>query len=286
MVGLELSRRLAAAGHELSAAYLDHPLQEFAPLKLDILNERSVQAAFDTIRPDWVIHCAAMTNVDECERHPAQAMEINANASGRLARAAAAHGARFAYISTSFVFGNHPAGLRLDETAVADPINEYGKSKLEGERQTAAASAEHLILRIDQPYGWTPAWQKTNMVKRTLEQFAAGRPFSVFNDWYNQPTFLSNFAQVCQALIETDSRGIFHCAGADHLSRYEWALRIGKIFGLDTGLVSQNTSASMNFPARRPNVALDCRAAEKRTGMRMAGVDEGLKQMKKERRAD
>ncbi len=293
LVGFEISEQLSVSGHDVVAAYFQHSAGSKS-VKLDIGDEDSMRSTLEQHKPDWVIHCAALTNVDECEKNPEKAFEMNGNASGRLARIVKKQKAKIAYISTSFVFGgaqektskkSADASLPLKEDATPAPINEYGKSKLEGEKQIIASGARHLILRIDQPYGWAMPWQKSNMVTWTLDKFAAKEPFSIVYDWYNQPVYLGNFAPVCARLIEKDAQGIFHCAGGERISRYDWAQRIGRTFGCDLRLLTKSTSATLNLPAKRPDVLLDNSKAEKLTGIKMMGIDAGLAAMKKNRPA-
>jgi len=273
MVGVGLGRYFSGKGHIVVPAY--HGKGE--GVRLDIADEGQVEKVMHEVKPDWVLHCAAMTDVDECERDPEAAMRVNAHATGAIAGAAKEYGAKMVYVSTSFVFGG---GKALLEDAKAEPINSYGRSKLEGERKVAESGVGNIVARIDQPYGWTEQGRKQNMVTGTLGKLKEGKPFRVVEDWFNCPTYMDNFYDVLYALVEKDARGTYNCTGKERLSRLEWARKIADVWGLDGKLISAVKSEELKLPAKRPDVLLNAEKVEKETGIGMVGVEEGMRQMK------
>jgi len=167
------------------------------------------------------------------------------------------------------------------EDAPAKPVNNYGKSKLEGERRVAKSGVENIVVRIDQPYGWAEEGQKQNMVTGTLGKLKAGKPFKVVADWFNCPTYMDNFYDALHALVEKDAFGTYNCTGKERLSRLEWARKIADAWGFDRALVEPVESDGLKLPAKRPDVLLNTGKVEKETGIGMVGVDEGMKRMKK-----
>ena len=281
MVGFGLSRYFSGRGHEVVPAYNGNEIQ--GGVKLDITDERQVEQVMREIKPDWVFHCAAMTDVDECERDLDGAMAVNANATGMFAGAAKKHGAKMVYVSTSFVFGDSKEALLED--APAEPLNNYGRSKLIGERKIAESGVKHIIVRIDQPYGWVEPGQKQNMVTGTLRKLEAEKPFKVVEDWFNCPTYMDNFYDALYILVEKNALGTYNCTGKTRLSRFEWAKKIAAEFGLDGALIKPVKSEELRLPAKRPDVLLDTRKIEKITGVEIIGVDVGLKKMKESKNA-
>jgi len=280
MVGFGLCRYLSGKGHIVVPAYNGNEVE--TGVKLDITDKKQVEKAMREIRPDWVLHCAAMTDVDGCERDPEAAKRVNADATGMIAGAAKEYGAKMVYVSTSFVFGGSKEALLED--AKAEPINSYGRSKLEGERKVAESGAKHIIVRIDQPYGWTEQGQKQNMVTSTLSKLKEGKPFRVVEDWFNCPTYMDNFYEALSALVEKDARGTYNCTGKERLSRLEWARKIADAWGLDGSLARPARSDELKLPAKRPDVLLNTGKVEKETGIGMVGVEEGMKRMKESRK--
>jgi len=281
MVGVGLGCYFSGKGHDVVPAYNSNEIKN--GVKLDITDEGQVEKALREIRPDWVLHCAAMTDVDECERNFERAMAVNADATGTIARAARGCGAKMVFVSTSFVFGN--SNKALLENASAVPVNNYGKSKLVGEKKVAESGAKHIIVRIDQPYGWVGRGQKQNMVTGTLGKLKAGKSFNVVVDWFNSPTYMDNFYDVLYALVEKGALGTYNATGKTRLSRFEWAKKIAVEWGLDEDLIEPVKSESLKLPAKRPDVLLDTGKVEKATGIEMMGVDEGLKRMKESKNA-
>lgn len=301
VVGWALARHAISLGRETHITYLSHAvqMQGAEAHQLDITNETEVEQLIAKIKPDAIYHCAALTNVDKCETDHALADLHNSKATGFVARAAAklkgAAGARQAgredgeagagallvYISTSYVFGASLAPL--PEDAPYCPTTYYGQSKADGEKEVKAAGDSHLILRIDQPYGWVESFQKQNTVARVVKELGAGRAVREPKDWLNSPTYLNNFVQLAEALRGKGRRGTYNCVGADFLSRYEWALKIAGAFGLDKKLITQFDSSELKLPAKRPNVRLDISKAQADGGLKIFGIDEGLADMIKTR---
>ena len=279
VVGWSLARHALALGREVHLTYLSHPLRlEGAQAHaLDVTDEAAVAALIARVCPDAVYHCAALTSVDLCETQPALGRLHNTTATGFVAHAAASAGATLLYLSTSFVFGASLAPL--SEQAPCHPATRYGESKAEGEREVRRAGDDHLILRIDQPYGWVEAHQKQNTVVRVVHALEAGQAVREPSDWFNSPTCLNDFVLLAEALRSRSKRGTYNCVGADFLSRYEWAQRIARAFGLDGSRVSSFPSSELKLPALRPRVRLDISKAQADAGRPICGIDAGLADM-------
>ncbi len=286
VVGWALAKHALALGREVHFTYLSHPVQMAGveAHQLDITDEQAVQRLIGDVKPDVVYHCAALTNVDKCETDHALADLHNSKATGFVARAAAkltggasGAGALLVYVSTSYVFGTSLAPL--PEDAPYCPTTYYGKSKADGEKEVKAAGDSHLILRIDQPYAWVEPFQKQNTVVRVVKELGAGRAVREPADWLNSPTYLNNFVQLAEALRGKGRRGTYNCVGADFLSRYGWALKIARSFGLEEKLVTPFDSSELKLPAKRPNVRLDISKAQAESGLKIFGIDDGLADM-------
>ncbi len=196
--------------------------------------------------PDVVVNAAAWTDVDGCARDPERALAVNGTAAGAVARAAAAAGGRAVQISTNEVFD----GMRdrpYGESDLPRPMNPYGRSKLLGEERTAAATANHLIVRTAWLFG--PA--SVNFVTRILDAArgasATGDGLSVVDDEYGNPTPAGWLASAIADTLETrpDVR-IAHLVGQPPASRFAWAAEI-----LDAAKVSTRLRASRSAEYRR-----------------------------------
>jgi dTDP-4-dehydrorhamnose reductase len=197
---------------------------------LDI--ENAAAAVIGRYRPAVVIHCAAWTAVDECARDPALAMRRNALAVGELARACAQSGARLVLISTNEVFGgDRKDGQGYVESDEPDPINAYGRSKLAGEREAAAAFArggrrDLLIVRTAWLFG-PPGNDFPSKIVAAADLLPADEPLKVVSDEIGSPTFTSDLADaLVQLALRNAQGGIYHLVNAGHASRLDLARRV------------------------------------------------------------
>ncbi len=219
----------------------------------DITRPAQVRTVLHDLRPDWVVNCAAQTNVDGCEADPAAAFAVNAAGALHVAQAAAEVGAAVAYISTDYVFGGAgPRGAAYTEDDPPAPVNTYGVSKLAGEQLTRACNPRALIVRSCGLYGHAGARGKGgNFVETMLRLAAASRPLRVVDDQCLSPTATRDCAAQIAALLACAAHGIVHVAAHDACTWFEFAHEIlaGQYADADLQPIS---SAAYGAPARRP----------------------------------
>ncbi len=198
-------------------------------VKMDVCDENTVLRVVDRTHPDAVIHAAAETNVDKCETDKTSAWNINALGTRNVAEACAKVSAKLIYISTDYVFdGDKGAYSEEDE---ANPINHYGMTKLKGEEFVRALPLEFVIARTSVIYGWHP--KKSNFTTWVIDSLANRRQISVVDDQYNSPTLSNDLSEILRRMLLQGARGIYHTVGSDRVSRYDFALKIAEVFGLD-----------------------------------------------------
>jgi dTDP-4-dehydrorhamnose reductase len=245
MLGAELQPLLAAAQHEVRAC---------SHAECDITDGAAVRRVFSDAKPQVVINCAAMTDVDGCERDPQRAMLVNARGAGNVARAAEAIGARVFHISTDYVFSGSQRRA-FTEPDKPNPISIYGQSKLEGERMVLYAAGRvspHLVIRTSWLYGRA----RVNFVDRVVEQARAGQPIKAVTDQVSCLTWTRPLAERIAQLVDKTASGILHLAGSGECTRYEIAQYI--VSKLDAASLPKpaelvpSSWAKLNLPARRP----------------------------------
>jgi dTDP-4-dehydrorhamnose reductase len=214
--------------------------------ELPIEDAATVRAHVEKVAPDWIVHAAAMTEVDACERDPARAHAVNAVASGTLAAAAAHAGARMLLVSTDYVFDGEKG--RYTETDATNPLSAYGRSKLEGERLAQAALPGVCIARTSVLFG--P--HRNNFVLWVRRSLREGTPVKAARDQWVTPTASADLAAQVTALLEAKATGIHHTAGAERLSRLEMAQRIAAHAGLDPAPIQSVAMDELSWVARRP----------------------------------
>ena len=246
---------------------------------LDITNQKETEKIIEKINPDIVIHTAAITNVDLCEREKKIANQINVDGTYNVIKSCQKIDSKIIYISTSFVFsGNKKAYTEID--IPCNPKTNYGLTKLKGEELILESQLKSLILRIDQPYFWKQPWQHTNSVLRVIDALSKKQEFKEITDWYNVPTYIPDFLNAVNALIKNNHTGIFHLTGSDFISRFDWALKTAEVFGLDKKFLIPIKSNKLNLDAQRENINLDNKKIFDKTGIKMKEIEEGLLDMR------
>ncbi len=233
------------------------------------------RALLRKVHPDAVVDTAAMHNVDKCEEDRDLAWRINAGSTGALAQTATDLGARYLFISTDFVFDGAKGGYR--EADVARPVNVYGETKLQGEHAVLAASPEHLVVRPSVIYGWDDT--RLNFATWMMTQVREGKSVNIVTDWIGSPTLADSLAEACLRLLDAKDGGVYHLAGKDALSRYDFAMRLAKAFHLDTSLVKAVNSADLKMKAPRPRDSSLVNVRGKALKITTVGADEGIAQM-------
>ena len=236
-------------GKALTALLSRNPLAAPVPLDLpniDITDARSVKRAFQEHSPKLVFHCAAMTDVDGCERDPKKARLINGEGTRLVAEECKTSGALLVYFSTDFVFDGTQTHPYTEEEAV-NPLSEYGKSKLEGEK-AAVLCPGHLVIRT----AWLFGPGRENFITKVIDRAKSGAPLTVVDDQNGSPTYTPDLAGGAMALVEKGARGIFHLTNRGACSRFEFAKFIVTAAGLDMGVVPAKTVPAPGI-AIRPN---------------------------------
>ena len=225
-----------------------HPGLPYTPL--DVSNAAQVRQVLAHEQPTHVIHTAAMTNVDECERNREACWQHNVTAVDHLAAACAAHGVHLTHVSTDFVFSGEAGPLA--EEAVPGPVNFYGESKLAAEQLVQASAGRWAIARTVLVYGVAHAYSRTNLVLWVRDSLRAGRAIKVVSDQWRTPTLAEDLAQGCWLLAGQSAQGLYHISGDEMLTPHAMALLVAAHFGLNPALIERVDSHTFAQPARRP----------------------------------
>jgi len=211
-LGWELQRTCPKA-YEMTA--VDYP-------EIDITKQTSVKCLLEKQQPDWVINCAAYTNVDKAETDRAAAWAVNGEGAGNLARAVQEIHARLVQVSTDFVFnGNNCRPYRPEDTP--DPLSVYGKTKLAGEQAVMDILKEDgLIIRTS----WLYSSHGANFVHTMIRLMKEKESLNVIDDQIGTPCWANGLARAVWASVENDLRGIFHWTDAGAASWYDFAVAI------------------------------------------------------------
>ena len=261
MLGTDLVVAARQRGHDPQG--IDLP-------EVDITDPASCEAAL----PEGarVVNCAAYTRVDDAETEREAAFTVNGEGAGNLARACAAKGSSLLQISTDYVF----PGIRREGAGEDDdpaPINAYGASKLEGERQVRASGCRHLIVRAQSLFGR----HGPNFVKAIAGALAKDDPrLTVVDDQYSSPTYTRHLAEALLELVEAGCEGDVHVRASGVCSWFEFAQAIADRLRPGAVVEPVPTSAYPR-PAKRPAYSvMRCDRFESWTGRSMPTWIDGL----------
>jgi dTDP-4-dehydrorhamnose reductase len=254
LLGLNLALE-AAKEHTVFGVVNHHRLntEAFAVLQADLSAPGMAERLIDQTQPDWVIHCAALANLDDCEKDPVQAQKLNTDVPRKLAEIVARGGARLLHVSTDAVFD----GLRGDYTEedIPNPLSVYARTKLDGERAVAEANPAAIVARVNL-FGWSLSG------KRSLAEFffynlSAGKPVMGFTDVYFCPLLANHLADIFLKMLDLGLSGLYHTVSSECTSKYAFGVAIARKFDLDGTLVRPTSVADGGLAAARsPNLTL------------------------------
>ena len=253
LVGSRIATRLLAAGDEVFAvARGPQRLQAHVHYMggIDLLRDTAkIREIIATVRPGGVINAAAMTDVDACEKSPAEAWTLNVAVVEVAARACAESGARFTTLSTDYVFDGAKGSYSEEDSP--NPRGIYARTKRAGEEAALIRGEGAAVCRVAVVYSGYPSL-KGSFAVTAADALRAGKPVKAFTDQVVSPTLADNAAEMVIGVHRSGERGIFHCAGATEISRIDFCRAIARKLGADESLILPVQLADLPLPAPRP----------------------------------
>jgi dTDP-4-dehydrorhamnose reductase len=245
---------------------------------LDITDGMAVNLLLEKLRPDTIIHCAALTQVDECEQNPIKAWEINVTATRFLVEAAKQINAFMIFVSTDFVFdGIHGPYKETDEV---NPVSYYGSTKVAAEKAVAESGMPYAIVRTCLLYGNILFGTRSNVISWVKENLEQGQKIKVVSDQWRTPTYIEDLAKGILLIADKKATGLFHISGKDFLSPYDMAMATAEYLHLDASLIEKVDASVFSQPAKRPaTTGFVIEKAKNELGYEPLSFREGLKQM-------
>ncbi len=249
-------------GYGLAEVFAErHTVSPLTREDADLTVRPAVFRIFDRIRPDLVIHSAAIPDLDTCEAEPARAFLVNVHGTRFVAEAAQAVGAAVAYISSDAVF----SGLKNTPYTESDPPippTVYGRTKLRGEKIVAEMPG-HYIFRVSVLFG--PG--KTNFIEKGLRQIEAGENYAVARDQLGGATYTLDAGRAIMSVVEARRFGLYHLANQGACTRYELARAAVELAGLEaTKVIGKPASQMARRAVRLKYAVMEMRA------LREAGI--------------
>lgn len=258
--------------------YYDLPEYHFR--SLDVTDREQVSQVIEDEKPDVIVHTAAMTNVDECEQNQKKCWQVNVVAVEWLLEAAKKNNAFFVHLSTDFVFSGNNGPLTEEDQP--NPVNYYGKSKMEAELLVQQSNVDYAIIRTALVYGIASTMSRSNIVLWVKESLENGKAIKVVDDQFRTPTLAEDLAEACWLIAKQRAKGIFHISDEEIYTPYEMAMLVADHFKLDKTLVSRTDSTQFIQPAKRPpKTGFIIEKAKKELGYTPHTFKEGLAYMEK-----
>jgi dTDP-4-dehydrorhamnose reductase len=219
----------------------------FTALQVNLLEDRAVERLLDQTQPDWVIHCAALANLEDCEAHPALAEQLNIHLPAKLAAHVARGGARLVHVSTDAVFDGQKGNY--SEQDAPNPLSVYARTKLEGERGVVEADPGAIIARVNL-FGWSPSGRRS-LGEFFFNNLSAGKRAMGFTDVYFCPLLANDLAPIFLKMFQKKLSGLYHVVSRDCLSKYDFGVRLAQQFDLDSSLISPTSVHQGGLTAAR-----------------------------------
>jgi dTDP-4-dehydrorhamnose reductase len=220
----------------------------FRVMRSDFLQAKEIDSILDSTNPDWLINCAALANLEECERHPDQAYQLNAEFPAALANVCAKRNIKFIHLSTDAVFD----GTKDDAYIEADepnPLGVYSQTKLEGERAVQSANPKAIVARVNF-YGWSLGGRRS-LGEFFVNNLSEGKNINGFTDVIFCPMWVNHLSQTLIAMLEKNLSGLYHVVGAQAMSKYQFGVEVARKFGLRVSLIEPQSVERSSLIARR-----------------------------------
>jgi dTDP-4-dehydrorhamnose reductase len=267
--------------HEMMRTYdivgVDRGKLVNAPFKIwnaDLLDSGAVDAILNSVRPNWLINCAALANLDDCENVPYLARALNTDLPAQMAKACRSRGVSFAHISTDAIFDGEKDGFYTEEDS-PNPRGVYSQTKLDGERAVLDENKNAIVARVNF-YGWSLSG------KRSLAEFfhhnlTTNKSMSGFTDVIFCPMFVNHTVRTLIKMLEKNLSGLYHLVGTQAVSKYQFGVEIARKFSLKEGEISPKSIITSGLTARRShNLALSTHKLSTALGQSLPEFSTGL----------
>ena len=223
-------------------------------VSIDLWSGSSIYEVVDAVRPDVVVHAAALASHEACESDPALAQLVNVESTSHLARVCADVGAKLVYLSTDAVFdGSRGNYTELDAT---NPFSVYGETKLLGELAALAIHDDVLITRTNF-FGWSPTGTRS-ILEFFVNALRSGQQVSGYTDFVVSSIYVQDLLTAIYALVGSDRRGVVHLGASNARSKYDFGVQVASQFALDAELIYPVTAAAgSHATSRARDLSLD-----------------------------
>ncbi|MFQ6031879.1 MAG: dTDP-4-dehydrorhamnose reductase [Candidatus Zixiibacteriota bacterium] len=254
------------------------PLSNLSYESLDITNPRQLGFQISFYHPEVIINAAAYTDVDGCEIHKDKAWATNVGGVKNLVDSCRKQKIKLIHLSTDYIF-NGEEGPYTEEDPPA-PVNFYGETKLQSEKLIKESGIDFLIIRTNVLYGFGKN-VKRNFLLWLLDKLSKNEKIKIVTDQFNNPTLVDNLSSCILEMVKKDLSGIYHIAGSEYLSRYDFAIKVANKFDFDKNNILPTKTEHLQQKAKRPHRGgLKTEKAEKILETQLLSIDTALDYIK------
>jgi len=257
---------------------LSNPLLK-KQVKLDLTKHNDVFSAINDINPDFVIHCAALTDIDKCEDDYSLARQANAITAKNLVSSLSPR-TKLIYISTDSVFDGKQGNY--NENDLPSPVNNYAKTKLEGEQFVEQHANNYVIIRTN-IFGWNRVKERTSFAEWIYDNLRQGNQIEMFTDVLFSPISVNTLSLLIDKLLHINFVGRLNIGSNNSTSKYDFGVHLAKLFNFDSSLITPISVNKFPFKAKRPkNTSLNVSKAKDIFGY-LPSLEEELSEFYKKR---
>ena len=220
----------------------------FEILRADLSRRKTIDSLIDSTRPDWLINCAALASLEQCEADPILAKNLNTDLPGELASVCAKRNIHFVHISTDAVFDGTKEGFYTEEDDTSPP-GVYSQTKLDGEYMVQEANPLSIIARVNF-YGWSLGGRRS-LAEFFVNNLSEGKNVNGFTDVVFCPMLVNVTARLLLEMLQSDLRGMYHVVGAQPMNKYQFGVDVARMFGLREDLISPRSVEGSGLTAKR-----------------------------------
>lgn len=248
--------------------------------KIDLSNTSIIQSKLDKIRPEIIIHTAAISKPAMCANNPVKAELVNVTASGEIAQWCLQNSARLIFTSTDMVYSGHKSQYTEDDNL--DPLNKYGATKAEAENIITEICKNFTILRLALMYGrgafdreYSSEWLERDLEKQQHD--VSSEKIGLYSDQYRNMISVKNVADVIAEMISSEFTGVLNIGGPDSISRYDFGKLLAKKLNYSENLIKPVKFSKIDSEIDSPlNVTLNIKKAQYCLDVELLSVNQGL----------
>lgn len=222
----------------------------FKVLKADLLDSGIVNSILDSVRPNWLINCAALADLDACENNPDLARRLNIDLPAQMAKACKARNISLVHISTDAVFDGEKDGFYTEED-LPNPIGVYSQTKREGEQAVLSENQKAIVARVNF-YGWSLSGRRS-LAEFFFNNLSDNKSISGFSDVIFCPMLVNDTARILIKMLERRLSGLYHLVGPQAMSKYQFGVEVACKFSLRDSEISPKSIHASSLSARRSN---------------------------------